>query len=259
MEHPEQLLAYCKANDRVCPQPQCWNKLWNMPPGNRRKGAGLEPPLPLIRAAWWDTPLLSKVPRFQEHVHWAAGHGAQEEVGAFLRSLPEDQWHHGNDQHLILQRPHRTMPDKEIYSTRLRAGRRTYFLDVKEGDDGHAYLKITESRKTGEAFEQSRIVVDKEHAEDLLESMADAVRRLMAQQFKKEPVPVEKDKAYSVEEKREKHPQAYARWTKEDDVRLEQLFCGGKKNKELAVIFGRDPGAIAARIKKLELREKYGR
>lgn len=159
------------------------------------------------------------------------------------------------------------MPDKEIYSTRLRAGRKTYFLDVKEGDDGEAYLKITESRKTGEAFEQSRVVVGKEHAEDLLESMADAVRRLMAHAFRKKTTTTKEAedkstlsvKKYSVEEKRKKDANAYARWTEEDDARLEQLYCEGKKNKELAVVFGRDLGAIASRIKKLELREKYGK
>jgi len=66
-------------------------------------------------------------------------------------------------------------------------------------------------------------------------------------------------KAYSVAELRQKHPQAYARWSAEDDDRLEALYCEGRKNKELAAIFGRDPGAIRSRIKKLELREKYGK
>lgn len=151
------------------------------------------------------------------------------------------------------------MPDKEIYSTRLRAGRKTYFLDVKEGEDGKAYLKITESRETGEAFEQSRIVVDLEHAEDLLESMADAVRRLKAHAFRKKAAVGQGEKAHSAEGSNQKHPQAYARWTEEDDARLEQLYCEGRKRKELAVIFGREPGAITSRIKKLELKEKYGK
>lgn len=150
------------------------------------------------------------------------------------------------------------MPDKEIYSTRLRAGRKTYFVDVQVSDDGEPYLKLSESTQTGGRFEHSRILVDKDHAEDLLEAMADAVRRLMAHTFKKKAPAGVGDKAYSVEDIRQKHPQAYARWTEEDDARLEQLYCEGKKNKELAVIFGRDPGAIASRIKKLELKEKYG-
>ncbi|MFZ1694502.1 MAG: DUF3276 family protein [Flavobacteriales bacterium] len=151
------------------------------------------------------------------------------------------------------------MPDKEIYSTRLRAGRKTYFVDVQVGDNGEPYLKLSESIQTGERFEHSRILVDKQHAEDLVEAMADAVRRLKAHALKKKTVVKEDDKAYSVEEIREKHPQAYARWTEEDDARLEQLYCEGRKRKELAVIFGREPGAITSRIKKLELKEKYGK
>ena len=46
-------------------------------------------------------------------------------------------------------------------------------------------------------------------------------------------------------------------WTDEADKKLEQLFCEGKKVKELAHIFGRNEGAISSRIKKLELKEKY--
>jgi DNA-directed RNA polymerase specialized sigma24 family protein len=150
---------------------------------------------------------------------------------------------------------------KEIYSARIRAGRRTYFFDVKEGADGKAFLKVTESRMTGDAFEQSRIVMDMEHAEDLLEAMADAVRRLVAHAHKKKapPKPKAAEKTYTVEEKRTKHPQAYARWTDGDDAQLEQLYCEGKTNKELAQVFGRDPSAIASRIKKLELKDKYNR
>lgn len=69
----------------------------------------------------------------------------------------------------------------------------------------------------------------------------------------------ESHKAYSVAKLREQHAQAYARWTAEDDERLEQLFCEGWKVKELSALFGRDPGAISSRIRKLELREKYSK
>ena len=67
------------------------------------------------------------------------------------------------------------------------------------------------------------------------------------------------DKAYSVEKIRETHQRAYAPWTTEDDNKLELLFCEGKKVKELSEIFGRNVGAINSRIKKLELKDKYGK
>ena len=50
------LLDYVRSNDRVCPQPQKWNELWEMLPDRRRAGEGWEPSLPLILDAWWDTP-----------------------------------------------------------------------------------------------------------------------------------------------------------------------------------------------------------
>jgi hypothetical protein len=54
-----------------------------------------------------------------------------------------------------------------------------------------------------------------------------------------------------------KHPNAYERWEKADDEKLELLFCEGKKNRELSEIFKRQPSAIRSRVNKLELPEKY--
>lgn len=96
MESLDSLIAYCMENGRVCPQPQPWNELWNMLPGKQRNGTGWEPPLPLILAAWSDTPPLSKMLRLSEHLKWAADHGSLDSVGAFVRSLPENQWYHGD-------------------------------------------------------------------------------------------------------------------------------------------------------------------
>lgn len=68
----------------------------------------------------------------------------------------------------------------------------------------------------------------------------------------------EKQKSYSFEEVRKSHKQAYEPWTTEADEKLEVLFCEGKSIKELSELFGRNDGAIRSRIKKLELKEKYG-
>ena len=60
-------------------------------------------------------------------------------------------------------------------------------------------------------------------------------------------------KAYTMEEKRTKHPNAYRSWTKEDDARLLQLYVSGKSISELCKIFGRNRGAITSRLKKLNI------
>jgi len=91
------LLEYVGSNGRVCPQPQNWNELWELLPNRRRVGSGWEPPLPLILAAWWTTPALSKMLRLQEHIRYAAEHGAIAQVDAFLRGLAEEEWAHLGD------------------------------------------------------------------------------------------------------------------------------------------------------------------
>ena len=62
-------------------------------------------------------------------------------------------------------------------------------------------------------------------------------------------------KAYTVEEFRTRHQDAYKPWTVDFDSELSELVAGGTKVKELSAHFGRTSGAIRSRIKKLNLRE----
>jgi len=90
----ETVLAQIQANNRVCPMPQKWQQLYELLPNKRRAGAGWEPSLPLILAAWDNTPAMSKMLRLREHIEWAAAHNCIDEVHTFLEALPEEQWHH---------------------------------------------------------------------------------------------------------------------------------------------------------------------
>ncbi|MES2203430.1 MAG: PIF1 family DEAD/DEAH box helicase [Patescibacteria group bacterium] len=54
---------------------------------------------------------------------------------------------------------------------------------------------------------------------------------------------------------REKHPNAYRPWSKEDDARLTELFRESKKVSELVKEFGRQRGAIHSRLVRLGLVE----
>lgn len=67
-----------------------------------------------------------------------------------------------------------------------------------------------------------------------------------------------KDKAYSVNEIRKKHKDAYAPWTTDLDDELTIMFCEGASVKDISLHFGRTTGAIRSRIKKLDLKELYG-
>src|SRR5204862_350805 len=63
-------------------------------PDRRRAVDAWEPALPLILAAWPETPAMLKMGRLAEHIQWAEKHNALPEVAAFLRGLREDEWHH---------------------------------------------------------------------------------------------------------------------------------------------------------------------
>jgi hypothetical protein len=90
----DEVLAEAQKNKRVCPQPRKWQELYDMLPGKRRKGDGWDPALPLILAAWWDTPALPKMLRLREHLEWAAAQGCLDQVYSYLCALPEVEWHH---------------------------------------------------------------------------------------------------------------------------------------------------------------------
>jgi hypothetical protein len=147
------------------------------------------------------------------------------------------------------------MNDNEIYSDKIIKGSRTYFFDIKKSEKGDLYLKLSESKKTDSGYEHHRLMLFDEDMKDFVAALKKSLTK-----FKELKEPKQTDgKKYSVEKIRETHQQAYLPWTVEDDNKLELLFCEGKKVKELAEIFGRNTGAINSRIKKLELKEKYGK
>ena len=63
---------------------------------------------------------------------------------------------------------------------------------------------------------------------------------------------------YSVYACRREYPNAYNPWSDEDDKSLAGMCCHGATIEELAAHFGRKPGGIKSRIKKLGLEKTYG-
>ena len=96
---------------------------------------------------------------------------------------------------------------------------------LKESVNGSKYLKITESRRDPEGeFEHSRVMVYEEHADQFLRSVRRAVHFV-----------TEGGKAdTSLERIRRQYPNAYARWSDEDDRLLGATFRQGKAIAELA-------------------------
>lgn len=89
----ESLWAYCTANGRAIPRD--WHKLYEILADKRQKpSGGWTPSLPLILAAWDVSTPIEKQLRFKEHVEWARDRNQLNEIGRYLRSLPEGEWYH---------------------------------------------------------------------------------------------------------------------------------------------------------------------
>lgn len=67
----------------------------------------------------------------------------------------------------------------EIYSQRVRAGKRTYFFDVKSTRSNDYYLTITESKRRfkddGYTYEKHKIFLYKEDFEKFLDALKESV------------------------------------------------------------------------------------
>jgi hypothetical protein len=89
----EQTLVLATQNERVCPRPIHWVKLYRLLPGRRETPQGWEPPPPLLESGT-NAPALLKILRLKEHIRWAAQHGALAAVHQFLEQLREEDWLH---------------------------------------------------------------------------------------------------------------------------------------------------------------------
>ena len=94
----EEVLSYCKSNDRVCPMPNYWNDLFKKLKNTKQiSSGGWEPGLPLILAVWYDASAMAKQIRLTEHIQWADKENQLNEIFEYLKSLKEENWFHIND------------------------------------------------------------------------------------------------------------------------------------------------------------------
>lgn len=97
MDELTNIIDFCKINNRICPQPQMWNKLWKLLKNKKRSGAGWKPPLPLILSAWYHSSDNSKRKRLLEHLNWAKEQNQLNTISDYLQSLNESDWYHENE------------------------------------------------------------------------------------------------------------------------------------------------------------------
>lgn len=84
------LVDFCSADDRVCPAPAAWHRLWRMLPRDGEGRAPRHPPAYLTcRDAAADNELKWAM---VDHLLWAEEAGVLGHVDRYLRSLPPAQW-----------------------------------------------------------------------------------------------------------------------------------------------------------------------
>ena len=131
-----------------------------------------------------------------------------------------------------------------LHSERSNVKNRTYYFDLREGESGEHFLVISQTKADEEGVTGRVKMVLFE--EDLNAFSQCLMRSLFFFQQKGQPLA---DRAY-IAEVRKEHPNAFRRWTKEEEELLKDLYQQGHSVKELMVHFKRNEGGI---IKRLEL------
>jgi hypothetical protein len=135
--------------------------------------------------------------------------------------------------------------ENALLKERVTAGSKTYYIDLKPTADKRKYIRVTEKRTNKDnSTEYSSILLFEDHFFTFLDSLIKVID---------EAGPRGKS---SLEELKETYPNAYEPWTEQDDKKLTSLFHKGKSTKQLSDTFGRQPGAIEARLNKLQLTDK---
>ncbi len=145
--------------------------------------------------------------------------------------------------------------NQSLYNQSFSKPDRAYHFEIAKDETENHSLRISQTLTTESGTEKRQISIPEEDLDLFLDSL-----QISSKEFRKlrpSAQPEKSSRAEFLEKLREEHGQAFMPWSKEDDDQLEKLYCQGKSVSELARLFGRQNGGIRARIKKLELEEKY--
>lgn len=88
------VMAICRTNDRICPLPAVWEKMYLCLPVERRGATIVRAPFPIERRRWNLVSDLLKQERLREQFLWADARGGLFGVQRFLAEMREPEWHH---------------------------------------------------------------------------------------------------------------------------------------------------------------------
>jgi Protein of unknown function (DUF3276) len=152
-----------------------------------------------------------------------------------------------------------------ISSVKLSAGNRTYFLDMESHGGIGVCLVINESRWLAQnKFERHRIIVDQDHLDAFALSLGKVLQKaghlgrlgaggtdkLVVENLTGQEGEMPRRSFAAV---RQSYPRAYKPWSSTDDEQLKDAYSRCKEPRILADTFGRNPGGIQSRLRKLGL------
>ena len=94
----ESLWKYCTSNNRLCPQYKIWQEVFKLLKDTKQlsgHGGDREPAEPyIIYNNWGHIMPIELQFQFKRYLEWAVDHNQLDEVGEYLRALPEEEWAH---------------------------------------------------------------------------------------------------------------------------------------------------------------------
>ena len=94
-EKAQALLEYCLMNDRVCPKRDFWNHLWVINAKAKTFDSILnQNKLPILDKNSTEKEKIQRSVRLRKYIEYADKNKLIDEMDNFLRSIPEDKWHH---------------------------------------------------------------------------------------------------------------------------------------------------------------------
>jgi hypothetical protein len=94
-EKARALLEYCLINERVCPKRDFWNHLWVINAKAKTFDSILnQQKNPLLDKNSSEKDKLQRSARLRKYIEFADKHNLIVEMDTFIRSIPEEKWHH---------------------------------------------------------------------------------------------------------------------------------------------------------------------
>jgi len=134
--------------------------------------------------------------------------------------------------------------DKQITINRktFKDGSSTYFVSLKIATNGKNFLKISNVRKNTDGTNtKSSVVIFEEKILEFIDILNDVLTTSSD----------EPNNLYNFDKIREKYPNAYLPWKKEDDKILLDLNAKGNTIEKISTILGRSYSSIESRLRKL--------